>query len=457
MRIDLCNSEKVHIKGLFLCFLLFNIHLLSIGQNKGFVDTLFVKRLNNLNLEIKIPYNDIAGDNITLLTHQKIKYTSQSLGSFFVERDYIVSVIKSAHLPEELQYLPLALTQMNTTFQDKFHCAGIWQLPYFVAVNCGLTLNDEIDERYDVKKSTVAAVAYLKKLSEKYTDFWDLIIAYANGSSALETAKIRSNHKEDVWSLYTFGNLPHKDIIPDFITYLYLANFYHSHHIKPVAPKTDGEFTAIYLQKSVSRDKFISTLQLDKSRFSNSNPVLRGKNLPAHYQIQIPSEKSTLFLLLEDSLYVVDTVEYNTAENIVAASSKPSVPPPSQTKPTYYTVKSGDVLSKLAVKYNTNVSQLKKWNNLKNDNIYVGQRLIVRQRTSPPKTEINTPPTPKPSDNNRTSTNKDENKKTTLYTIKSGDTLNKIAKMYNVSIEDIKKWNNLKSDTIYAGQQLIIR
>jgi membrane-bound lytic murein transglycosylase D len=436
---------------------LFNVHLFSTGQNTNFVDTLFVKRLNNLNLEIEIPYNDIAGENIRLLTHQKIKYTSQSLGVFFEERDYIVSVLKSAHLPTEWQYLPLALTQMNTSFQDKFHSAGIWQLPYFVAVNYGLTLTDEIDERYDVKKSTVAAVAYLGKLSEKYTDFWDVMIAYANSPSALKTAKIRSNHQEDIWRLYTLGNLPHKDIIPDFIAYLYLANFYQSHHIKPVPPKTDTELTSIYLQKSVSRDKFISSLQLDKSRFANSNPVLIGKTLPAHYEIRIPSEKSTLFLLMEDSLYVVDTIEYNTAKSIVAASSRPSVSS-SQTKPTYHSVKSGDVLSKLAIKYNTTVSQLKKWNNLKNDNIYIGQRLIVRHGTSSPKTEIKTAPATATSDNNKKkTTNKEENKKTTLYIIKKGDTLNKIAKMYNVSIEDIKKWNNLKNDTIYAGQQLIIQ
>ncbi|MDR0605879.1 MAG: LysM peptidoglycan-binding domain-containing protein [Bacteroidales bacterium] len=442
-------EEKVWTGGILLCLLLFNVHLLSTGQNSEFVDTLFVKRLNNLNLSIEIPYSDIAGDHITLLTHQKVKQTTKSLGIFFAERDYIVSVIKSAQLPEELQYLPLALTQMNTGFQDKFHSAGIWQLPYFVALKYGLTLNDEIDERYDVTKSTVAAVAYLGELSGKYTDFWDLIIAYSNSPSALQTAKIRSSDKADVWNLYASGNLPHKDIIPDFIAYLYLANFYQSHHIKPVPPKPDGEFTTISLRQSVSRDRFISLLQLDKSSFSTSNPVLRGNNLPADYEIKIPPEKSTLFLSLEDSLYVVYTIENNhTVENIVVTSSKPSTPP-SQTKPTYYTVKSGDVLGKLAIKYNTNVSQLKKWNNLKSDNIYIGQRLIVRQGINSPRTETN--------DNNKTPTNSQANKKKTLYIIQKGDTLNKIARMYKVSIEDIKKWNNLKNDTIYAGQQLIIQ
>jgi membrane-bound lytic murein transglycosylase D len=437
MRKLFCNNEKIYLKTFLLFGLLFSIHLLSTGQSAGFADSLLVKRINSLNLEIEIPYNDMAGDHITLLTHQRINYTAQSLGAFFAEKDYFDSVIQLTRLPEELRYLPLALTQMNPSFENKFHGAGVWQLPYFIAINYGLTVTDEIDERRDIKKSTLAAVAYLKKLSEKYTDCWDIIIAYANSSAALEAAKIRAGNQDDIWNLYALGNLPNRNIIPDFIAYVYLSNFYQSHHIKPVSPKTEKELTAVYLQKKASKEKFISTLQLDKSRFTNANPVLTGKYLPSNYEIFIPANKSDLFLMLEDSLYVVDTV-------IIAAVPSKTVTSSPQTKPTYYTVKSGDVLSKLAIKYNTTVYQLKKWNNLKSDHIYVGEQLIVRQSVTPPKTKVNT-------------TTDTSTKKATTYTVKSGDTLSKISRMYNVSVDDIKNWNNLKNDNIYAGQQLIIR
>ncbi|MDR1182036.1 MAG: LysM peptidoglycan-binding domain-containing protein [Bacteroidales bacterium] len=448
----------MYTRNLLSFLLLFNMQLLALGQNNDFVDSLFVKRLNSLNLGIEIPYSDIIGDNITLLTHQKVRSTAQALGLFLAdaEKEYTDSLIKAARLPEELKYLPLALTQMNYSMQNKFHCAGIWQLSYFVAITYGLIVTDEIDERYDLRKSTAVAVAYLKKLSEKYDDFWEMFIAYTNSPSALEAAKIRSYPHEDIWSLYAYGNLPNRNIVPDFITYIYLANFYQSHRIKPVAPKTKGELVPVYLQKKVLREKFISMLQLEKSYFADCNPVLVGKSLPAYYEIFIPWEKSSLFSAIEDSLYIIDSSKLDTAKEIIAVSPKQTTVS-IQTKPTYYTVKSGDILGRLAVTYNTTVSQLKKWNDLKNDNIYIGQRLIVRQSATSSKAKTTTSPATTTSNSiKNTPTKKENNKKEVIYIIKSGDTLSKIAKIYKVSIENLKKWNNLKNDNIYAGQKLII-
>jgi membrane-bound lytic murein transglycosylase D len=456
MKNHFSNNKKTSIKKWLLFLWFFNLQIFVWGQSSGFVDSLFVKRLNSLNLGIEIPYNDVVGDNITLLTHQKARSTAQALGVFLAEKDYIDSMIKAARLPEELKYLPLALTQMNYPNQNNFHCAGTWQLSYFVAISYGLIVNDEIDERYDLQKSTLTAVAYLKNLSEKYSDFWEMLIAYANSPSALKVAKIRAYPYKDIWSLYDYGNLPRRDIISDFITYIYLANFYQSHRIKPVAPKIKEEFAAVYLQQKVLRENFVSMLQLEKSYLADYNPTLIGKYLPAHYEIFIPWEKSSLFSLIEDSLYVINNEKPDTVKKIIAVSQKQTTTS-TQTKPTYYTVKSGDVLGRLAIEYNTTVALLKKWNDLKNDNIYIGQRLIVRWGAASSKTETTRATSTSTTSNTKnTPAKKDNNKKEIIYIIKSGDTLSKIAKIYRVSIDDIKKWNNLKNDNIFAGQKLII-
>jgi len=65
-----------------------------------------------------------------------------------------------------------------------------------------------------------------------------------------------------------------------------------------------------------------------------------------------------------------------------------------------------------------------------------------------PKTEVKPTETPQPT----------TPKETTLkYTVKKGDTLSKIASKYHVSVANLKKWNNLKSDMIREGQKLIIK
>lgn len=107
---------------------------------------------------------------------------------------------------------------------------------------------------------------------------------------------------------------------------------------------------------------------------------------------------------------------------------------PSSSTAKTYTVQSGDYLSKIGAKFDVYVSELKSWNNLKSDVIYPGQTLIVSSgAASPAPTGSST------------------------YTVQSGDTLSHIAVRYNVSVSSIKSWNGLTSDNIYVGQKLSIK
>lgn len=93
------------------------------------------------------------------------------------------------------------------------------------------------------------------------------------------------------------------------------------------------------------------------------------------------------------------------------------------------------------------------------------RNLQLRNLTIPqPKPEIKRAPKPKNVDNPNPKDNKSKDKssknnkkeKYVTYTVKSGDTLSKIAKKHNVSVADIKKWNNLKNDLIKVNQKLKI-
>lgn len=93
-----------------------------------------------------------------------------------------------------------------------------------------------------------------------------------------------------------------------------------------------------------------------------------------------------------------------------------------------YTVKSGDNLYSIARNYNTTVSDLMNYNNLKTNLLSIGQILRI----------------PITSQNNNT------------YTVKSGDNLYSIARKYNTTVDEIKRKNNLTSNLLSIGQQLII-
>lgn len=96
-----------------------------------------------------------------------------------------------------------------------------------------------------------------------------------------------------------------------------------------------------------------------------------------------------------------------------------------------YIVKKGDTLYSIANNYNITVAELKKINNLANNTISIGQKLYIKN------------------DTNENITDTED-----FYTVQKGDTLYSISKKFNISVEEIKKINNLKSNTLSIGQKL---
>lgn len=93
-----------------------------------------------------------------------------------------------------------------------------------------------------------------------------------------------------------------------------------------------------------------------------------------------------------------------------------------------YTVQKGDNLYSIANKYNTTVNEIKSLNNLTSNNLSIGQQLRIPTNAS----------------GNIT------------YTVQKGDNLYSIARKYNTTVNEIKRKNNLTSNNLSIGQQLII-
>ena len=127
-----------------------------------------------------------------------------------------------------------------------------------------------------------------------------------------------------------------------------------------------------------------------------------------------------------------------------ASSSTTSQSTPAPANATTYTVKSGDVLGKIAERHGCTVAQLKAWNNLTSNNIRVGQKLIVSAAASSSSAQ-STPAAAAQSG------------EYTTYTIKSGDSFYSIAKNYpGVSAQDIMNFNGLSSSKIKPGMTIKI-
>ncbi|MGR5447723.1 LysM peptidoglycan-binding domain-containing protein [Vibrio jasicida] len=186
------------------------------------------------------------------------------------------------------------------------------------------------------------------------------------------------------------------------------------------------------------------------ARLHNSKPintslaVLRSPQIPSVLVetgfISNPTEEKLLFQRAhQDKLAraitkaVVQYLKDNPPEGTVFSSSSKSA---------VHTVKRGESLSVIAQKYGTSTKAIMSANKLKSSGLAVGQKLKIPGSGA---VSISIP--------NKPNTVETE---TITHTVKSGEFLGKIASHYKVKIADIRRENNLKSDTVWVGQKLKI-
>ncbi|AUJ28837.1 LysM peptidoglycan-binding domain-containing protein [Liquorilactobacillus hordei] len=135
-----------------------------------------------------------------------------------------------------------------------------------------------------------------------------------------------------------------------------------------------------------------------------------------------------------------------------SSSSQSSSSTSSTSSASTYTVKSGDSLWAVANKYGISVANLKSWNNLSSNTIYIGQSLKVSNSASQSSNSSSSSASTSSSSQSNSSTSSTSS--TSTYTVKSGDSLWAVANKYGISVANLKSWNNLSSDIIYIGQSL---
>ncbi|MEN9655348.1 MAG: hypothetical protein RL311_256 [Bacteroidota bacterium] len=105
----------------------------------------------------------------------------------------------------------------------------------------------------------------------------------------------------------------------------------------------------------------------------------------------------------------------------------------------FYVVQKGDNLSAIAKKFNITVADIQDWNKLTNSNVQLGASLqVVKNPTTKEEVAVVA------------------ERKDIQYSVQKGDNLGSIAKKFGATIDELKQWNNLKSNAIAIGNSLIV-
>ena len=353
-------------------------------------------------------------------------------------------------IPMELKYLAIVESALNPRAKSRVGASGLWQFMYPTGKQFNLEVNSYVDERYDPLKATEAACQYLSSLYGIFGD-WSLVLAsYNAGPGNVSKAIRRSGGSQNYWNIRK--NLPREtaNYVPAFLATMYIYEYKKEHGIQPKkAPVTYFETDTIMVKKQMSFKQISDLLDIPMDQLEFLNPIYKLKVIPfegdkPHF-LRLPKNKMGLFVSNEEKIYAyldyLDTYKEKTKTDFIptAKDSAYAETPKIEQKTQFHTIKSGESLGKIADKYNVSISELKKWNHIKGNTIQAGKKLkIYSDKKVIAKTESK-------SNNDGT------------YTVKSGDSLFSISKQFpGVSIEDIKKWNDISGDNIQPGMKLKI-
>lgn len=192
---------------------------------------------------------------------------------------------------------------------------------------------------------------------------------------------------------------------------------------------------------SIARKFNITVEELKAANSLTSNLLTLGQVLmiPTQKEQPVPGEYTIYKVKSGDTLYKIANqydidvsylIEYNNLSGSnLSIGQQLLIPVQQENKYDTYIVKPGDTLYQIANRYNTDINELMKVNNLSTNILTIGQKILIPKIEQKPIDEI-------------------------TYIVKSGDNLYDIAVRYGISVEELKNYNNLTSNLLSIGQTL---
>ena len=328
-------------------------------------------------------------DYTPLLEETIINYLENRQATYlelYSKSDYFFPIFENAlqkyNVPLELKYIPVIESALNPRAKSRVGATGLWQFMFNTAKDLDLKVNSYVDERMDPIKSSEAAAKYLSELYARFND-WNLAIAAYNYGPGNIRRAIKASGYSNFWNLR--GYLPKEtaNYVPSFIATLYLFEFAHKHEIKMKSKQMKLALTdSIPIKKMVSFSHIADKIGVPTDTLNFLNPSYIHSIIPnvknKQYYLTLPQAYTDAFIEKEPEIYNMADLDYNSRE-------KPLPQLYELNSRTVYRVVNGDFLGKIARNYGVRVSDIKKWNKLKDDKLKIGKRLIIFPKKFPKK------------------------------------------------------------------------
>ncbi|MGX3098273.1 transglycosylase SLT domain-containing protein [Helicobacter sp. 23-1046] len=300
----------------------------------------------------------------------------------------IRSIIAQEGLPQEFLFVAMIESEFALNAKSPKKASGIWQFMPGTARFMGLEVNKNIDERYDVIKSTRAALSYLKYLYELTGEWYLAVMAYNCGNGRVKRAieeaggDMRLSTLLDDEKAYLPAETRNyiRKIVAMSLTFND-ADFLRNSDMEYLLNRGATDSLAVVKLRSgtsldaVARSAGISLKELKKYNLHfKKNIIPQGRD--KEYNVYLPYENLARFHKNFKGYKGAPTDKNTQSATKVASAQKPSSPSVESVH-IIHRVKKGETLSSISRKYNTNINEIKRVNGLKDASININQKLVV--------------------------------------------------------------------------------
>jgi membrane-bound lytic murein transglycosylase D len=353
-----------------------------------------------------------------------------------VYRPMVERILKEEGVPLDLIYLAQAESAFVPRAISRAKARGMWQFISSRGKEYGLRQTWWIDERSDPEKSTRAAARHLNDLFMEFNDWYLAMAAYNAGPLRIEQALKRTG-STTFWELADKRALPKETInyVPTIVALAIIGRDPGQYGFN-VEPDPPLDIERVSLEKATDLRVIAENLGVPLDLLKDLNPhVLRWTTPPddPDFELILPKGYSDKF-----------------TEKVV------TLPENERILWRYHDVKKGETLSIIARSFGVSVNDLTQANKISAKSpLRVGQELLIPMsgatRAPAPAAATSTTSAPRVAANAPART---QTASPTVYKVRQGDTLSAIAAKFNVSINDLKKWNKLTSTRLDIGQKL---
>lgn len=335
-------------------------------------------------------------------------------------------------LPQDLVYLAMVESGYNPKAYSWAQASGPWQFIRGTGRIFGLQDDWWHDERRDFAKSTRAAARYLKELHRIFDGNWYLAVASYNAGEGKLSRAVARYGTRDFWELSQGKYLRDetKNYVPKLLAFLLMAKQPEKYGFTDLNYQPPLQYETVQIPSTTDLEVVARFCGVSYDEIKQLNPELKRWATPPgvrDYALHVPVGTAERFMEGYATLPVSERASY-----------------------AHHQVKSGDTLLGLAKRYGIRVDDIMTMNHISNPRgLKIGRNLLLPLRKG-----LNGPPDAAELADDYTRTKRPAGR---THTVKSGETIWKIARRYDVSERQLRVWNNLgHSSLLRPGQVLAI-